>query len=102
MVKADPEFFVKLGQGQSPDFLYIGCSDSRVCAKKALVFELLKTFRRRARGHTATRTVCSLFARDSIYAQSFGHGIALARAWQAPQGGGASPAGILGGGGCAH
>jgi len=37
MVKADPEFFVKLGQGQSPDFLYIGCSDSRACAKKALL-----------------------------------------------------------------
>lgn len=36
MVKADPEFFKKLGQGQSPNFLYIGCSDSRVCANTAL------------------------------------------------------------------
>ena len=26
----DPEYFQALGQGQKPDFLYIGCSDSRV------------------------------------------------------------------------
>lgn len=26
----DPEYFPKLASGQSPDFLYIGCSDSRV------------------------------------------------------------------------
>lgn len=28
--KEDPEFFSILGQGQSPTYLYIGCSDSRV------------------------------------------------------------------------
>lgn len=29
---ADPTFFDKLASGQNPDFLYIGCSDSRVPA----------------------------------------------------------------------
>ncbi|NRT12877.1 carbonic anhydrase [Flavobacterium sp. 14A] len=32
----DPEFFDKLGQGQSPEFLYIGCSDSRVTAEELM------------------------------------------------------------------
>lgn len=29
----DPEYFDKLSKGQSPEFLYIGCSDSRVTAE---------------------------------------------------------------------
>lgn len=29
----DPDYFTKLSQGQSPEFLYIGCSDSRVTAE---------------------------------------------------------------------
>ncbi len=29
----DPNFFDKLGKGQNPEFLYIGCSDSRVTAE---------------------------------------------------------------------
>ncbi len=29
----DPAYFEKLAQGQSPEFLYIGCSDSRVTAE---------------------------------------------------------------------
>jgi len=29
----DKDFFVKLAEGQYPDFLYIGCSDSRVTAE---------------------------------------------------------------------
>lgn len=29
----DPEYFIKLSKGQHPEFLYIGCSDSRVTAE---------------------------------------------------------------------
>lgn len=29
----DPDYFSTLGKGQSPEFLYIGCSDSRVTAE---------------------------------------------------------------------
>jgi carbonic anhydrase len=30
----NPEYFAKLSQGQNPDFLWIGCSDSRVPAER--------------------------------------------------------------------
>jgi carbonic anhydrase len=30
----DPEYFIKLGRGQAPDYLWIGCSDSRVPANE--------------------------------------------------------------------
>jgi len=33
---SDAEFFDKLSQGQDPDFLYIGCSDSRVTAEEMM------------------------------------------------------------------
>lgn len=32
----DPEFFGKLSRGQNPEFLYIGCSDSRVTAEELM------------------------------------------------------------------
>jgi len=32
----DPDFFTRLAQGQSPDFLYIGCADSRVPANEIM------------------------------------------------------------------
>lgn len=32
-LKLDPEYFTKLAKGQHPEFLYIGCSDSRVTAE---------------------------------------------------------------------
>lgn len=35
-LKVDSDYFDKLGQGQAPDFLYIGCSDSRVSAEELM------------------------------------------------------------------
>jgi carbonic anhydrase len=32
----DPSYFQKLAEGQDPDFLYIGCSDSRVSAEEMM------------------------------------------------------------------
>ncbi|HMV44018.1 MAG TPA: carbonic anhydrase [Leptospiraceae bacterium] len=32
-LKLDPQYFEKLSKGQAPEFLYIGCSDSRVTAE---------------------------------------------------------------------
>lgn len=35
-LEADPDYFQKLAEGQAPDFLYIGCSDSRVTAEELM------------------------------------------------------------------
>jgi carbonic anhydrase len=32
-LKENPEYFNKLSKGQTPEYLWIGCSDSRVPAK---------------------------------------------------------------------
>ena len=36
---ADPEFFTRLARGQTPQFLYIGCADSRVPANEIMGLE---------------------------------------------------------------
>lgn len=38
-LKMDQDYFDKLGKGQSPEFLYIGCSDSRVSAEELMGLE---------------------------------------------------------------
>jgi carbonic anhydrase len=35
-LKLNPDYFDLLAQGQSPEFLYIGCSDSRVTAEELM------------------------------------------------------------------
>ncbi|CAB9509941.1 anhydrase 2 [Seminavis robusta] len=42
--KEDPNFFPKLGSGQSPEFLYIGCSDSRVEISSLIGLEMGELF----------------------------------------------------------
>ena len=32
----DPDYFKKLAEGQNPEFLYVGCSDSRVSAEELM------------------------------------------------------------------
>jgi len=38
-LEVDAEYFTKLAKGQSPEFLYIGCSDSRVTAEDLMGVE---------------------------------------------------------------
>jgi len=37
-LKVDPEYFTKLSKGQNTEFLYIGCSDTRVTAEDLMCF----------------------------------------------------------------
>jgi len=41
-LQIDEDYFKKLGKGQSPEFLYIGCSDSRVSAEELMGWNLEK------------------------------------------------------------
>ena len=43
-LKIEPDYFKKLAKGQSPEFLYIGCSDSRVSAEELMGLEPGKVF----------------------------------------------------------
>lgn len=43
-LKIDNEYFEKLSDGQSPEFLYIGCSDSRVSAEELMGLKPGKVF----------------------------------------------------------
>jgi carbonic anhydrase len=43
-LEIDEDYFDKLGKGQSPEFLYIGCSDSRVSAEELMGLEPGKVF----------------------------------------------------------
>ena len=36
MLKDDPQFFERLAAGQAPEYLWIGCADSRVPANEIL------------------------------------------------------------------
>ncbi|MFZ1370780.1 MAG: carbonic anhydrase, partial [Ferruginibacter sp.] len=38
-LSVNPAYFEDLGKGQSPEFLYIGCSDSRVSAEELMGVE---------------------------------------------------------------
>ena len=38
-LSVDPTYFEKLGKGQEPEYLYIGCSDSRVTAEELMGVE---------------------------------------------------------------
>ncbi|RJE25281.1 carbonic anhydrase [Aspergillus sclerotialis] len=42
--EADPAFFDKLASGQSPEYLYIGCSDSRVPANEIMGLDAGEVF----------------------------------------------------------
>ena len=37
--KSDPDYFKKLARGQSPDYLWIGCADSRVPANEIILLD---------------------------------------------------------------
>ncbi|KAL3487269.1 carbonic anhydrase [Aspergillus germanicus] len=41
---ADPEFFTKLAAGQAPEYLYIGCADSRVPANEIMGLDAGEVF----------------------------------------------------------
>lgn len=59
---ADPDFFKRLARGQDPDFLYIGCADSRVPANEIMGLDPGEVF--------VHRNVANLVVNTDINAQS--------------------------------
>ena len=56
MKATDQEFFKKLSAGQNPDFLYIGCSDSRVTAEDLMGLQPGEVFVHRNIGNVISNT----------------------------------------------
>jgi carbonic anhydrase len=56
MKATDAQFFEKLSEGQNPDFLYIGCSDSRVTAEDLMGLKPGEVFVHRNIGNVISNT----------------------------------------------
>ena len=56
MKATDAQFFEKLSEGQHPDFLYIGCSDSRVTAEDLMGLQAGEVFVHRNIGNVIANT----------------------------------------------
>ncbi len=56
MKATDAQFFEKLAEGQNPDFLYIGCSDSRVTAEDLMGLQAGEVFVHRNIGNVIANT----------------------------------------------
>ena len=56
MKATDAQFFEKLSEGQNPDFLYIGCSDSRVTAEDLMGLSPGEVFVHRNIGNVISNT----------------------------------------------
>jgi len=56
MKATDEQFFEKLSKGQNPDFLYIGCSDSRVAAEDLMGLQPGEVFVHRNIGNVISNT----------------------------------------------
>jgi carbonic anhydrase len=59
---SDPDFFARLARGQDPDFLFIGCADSRVPANEIMGLDPGEVF--------VHRNVANLVVNTDINAQS--------------------------------
>ncbi|TFJ86371.1 hypothetical protein NSK_002579 [Nannochloropsis salina CCMP1776] len=61
-LKDDPDFFKKLKHGQKPEYLYIGCSDSRVPAQEIMGLKAGEVFVARNIANLVVNTDMSLLA----------------------------------------